>query len=774
MTSFEKASLWVVKIGLWLLPFLPLYVSGSMLFPFITGKNFAFRIATEILFAIWGGLAVSRAEYRPRATPLFKMITAFVGIVFLADLFSPHPYRSFFSNYERMEGFMMVAHMYGYYIMLVSVFKTRRDWMIFFHASLAASIIASYWGLLQKLGYRVSIQGGFRVDATIGNPTYFAAYLLFHIWLLGILMYEYGKVWWRAALYAAILVFELAIIYFTATRGVVLALALATPPFLAALVYFWRHISASPSGRWSIGRRIAAALLVVSLAVPLLFWSIRKTEWVQASHALRRLSNYSLTESTIQDRLLIWKMSVKGVAERPILGWGQENYYLVFQKYFEPGLYGAEQWFDRSHNVFLDWAVHTGLLGLGTYLGILGVAVWQIIRVMRGATLEVRSAEGGTAVAKGDRLLTGYHGTLFFTGLVLLGLFATDFFQKLFVFDNFTSYFLFFAFLAYSEYVSAPSPSQARGWARRGDGATVLRPRATHAGPVAAACLLGIMAVWGWWANVRPLRQSRDLIRTLTLVRAQADTASVASAFRGVLAWRSFGDTEAREQLGALARDIAGNTQGPPEERKRFVDIALSELRKETGHSAPDVKHLLFILSILNRGLALDPAYGVQAEAVAQQALRLSPTKQAVYFEAAQFYLNQNKIAEAADLMERAWRLEPRFQHAGQYAWTLAVYAKKPALAADVRRVLPPEVFADAALVAIARAYQETGDLASATELYAVLVKKVPANAQYRATYAALLANAGKRREARAEVEEAIRLDPAFEKEGKEFLQTIR
>src|SRR3989338_5046525 len=137
----------------------------------------------EIIFALWSVLAAFRAEYRPRLTPLFKIVTIFIVVVFLADLFGPSPYRSFFSNYIRMVGFMMIFHLYLYFVMLVSVFRAR-DWIIFFHATLLASLVVSYVGLLQKFGYRVSIQGGFRVDSTIGNPTYLAAYLLFHVWLL--------------------------------------------------------------------------------------------------------------------------------------------------------------------------------------------------------------------------------------------------------------------------------------------------------------------------------------------------------------------------------------------------------------------------------------------------------------------------------------------------------------------------------------------------------------------------------------------------------------
>ncbi len=39
--------------GLAFIAFIPLYVSGSLFFPFITGKAFVFRILVEIIFALW-------------------------------------------------------------------------------------------------------------------------------------------------------------------------------------------------------------------------------------------------------------------------------------------------------------------------------------------------------------------------------------------------------------------------------------------------------------------------------------------------------------------------------------------------------------------------------------------------------------------------------------------------------------------------------------------------------------------------------------------------
>ena len=54
MHAADKTLLWIARIGVFLMPFIPLIVSGTMFFPFITGKNFAFRIIALIVFARHG------------------------------------------------------------------------------------------------------------------------------------------------------------------------------------------------------------------------------------------------------------------------------------------------------------------------------------------------------------------------------------------------------------------------------------------------------------------------------------------------------------------------------------------------------------------------------------------------------------------------------------------------------------------------------------------------------------------------------------------------
>ena len=63
-------------------------------------------------------------------------------------------------------------------------------------------------------------------------------------------------------------------------------------------------------------------------------------------------------EKATYARLVVWKGSWQGFLERPWLGWGPENFELVFTRHFNPCMFlgecGGEIWFDRSHNIILD------------------------------------------------------------------------------------------------------------------------------------------------------------------------------------------------------------------------------------------------------------------------------------------------------------------------------------------------------------------------------------------------------------------------------------
>lgn len=738
-SSAEKVFLWIVKIGLWVIPFLPIYVSSSLLFPFITGKNFAFRIIIEIIFAFWVALAFARKEFRPNLNVIFKAVTVFVAVVFLADLFSPNSYRAFFSNYERMEGFMMIFHLYLYFVMITSVFKTKKDWMIFFHSTLAASLIVSYIALMQKLGYRISMQGGFRVDSTIGNPTYLAAYLLFHVWLALLLIYEFWRVQWTRFVYSAVLIFELIIIYFTATRGAILALVFGIILLLGALVLLLPR--AFPS--FSSWRKWVLGALLVAVAVPVVLW-IGGEKLFPGNQIISRLSSISFTETTIQSRFNIWSMSAKAALERPILGWGQENYYLVFQKYFHPGLHSQEPWFDRSHSIIFDWLIHAGFLGLASYLAIFGAVFWVLFKALRGKNFSAWPV------------------------LVLGTMLVAYFLQNLFVFDNLNTYIIFFAILAFVQYLYLPpsmvSPAgknNGRGLNMNGQMMAVL------------AVALAVAGTGIYFLNIVPIRQSRALIGSLISYQAQKPMEEIIASFQEALSYNSFGTTEVREQMSNLARSAIDDGRFTNDEKLRFAEVATAELRKETLDNAKDVKHVLFLGSVLTKMAALNPAYIQQAESAFKEALALSPSKQLIHFELAQLYLATGNINEAADVLWQAWNLDRGYKGAAANLWSIAMLAGQEDRVTAVRAETRLEDLPEELLIRITSASQRAQKFEQALEVYAVLVKKNPTNAQYFATYAALLSAFGRNAEAKTAVETAVRLDPKFEAEAKEFLRRI-
>lgn len=752
----EQIISWVIKLGLAALTILPLYVSSSMLFPFITGKNFMFRIIVEALFALWIGLAFAWPQYRPRLTLLVKLSTIFILIVFLADLFGPNPYRSFFSNYERMEGFMMIFHLWLYFLMLLSVLKTKRDWLIFFHITIATSVLVGFVGVLQKFGFRVSAQGGYRIDATIGNATYLAAYISFHVWLLVLLLRRFWQNWWLKIIYGALLIFELAVIYFTASRGATIGLLVsAFVLFLAAIIY-WQRLF----GGVAFFRKFAVGILVLIAVGPFILWMVRDTGIIPRDTALSRLVSISLEERTTKSRFLIWKMSLKGIIERPILGWGQENYYLVFQKYFEPKLYASEAWFDRSHNIFIDWLVHTGFLGAGAFFAMLGSVFWLLWKGL-----------------KNSRFDTG-------EGLILGAAFVSYLVQNLFVFDNLNTYLLFFALLAYADYLTAPVTS----------GATPLKDRFDQKaiGKFWLATALALVVVSGFVYNlhIKPMLASKTLIRALTLRQIGAPLDKITSEFERALSYNTFGNAEIREQLGQMARQltgstewqagierfVAGNSSYIPEDQKKFIDLALIELQREIAHPAKDVKHMIFLSAILDRAVHLDPRYAVESEAIAKEAIRLSPRKQILYFELAQLYVFLGRFDDAFEVLRRALAVEPANPAAHVNFLLVGTMAKRTEIVQEVAQFsskIDFDAIGEIELAKIGLVYISISDYASAKRVYEELLAH-SVSADYEATLAALLGELGEYDQAIVHARKSAELKPEnFAKESKIFIELM-
>ncbi|MEK7463147.1 MAG: hypothetical protein AAB621_02185 [Patescibacteria group bacterium] len=252
---------WIIKVCLFAVPFIPLYIATDLVFPFITGKAFVFRALIEIAFSLWLVLAIFYKEYRPQKTGLLLALSVFILIVTSATVVGVDPLRSFWSNFERMEGLITYLHLFAYFLVMGNVFR-KIDWFWFFNAFVISGLVENVYGLSQVLGKIPSPQGGFRIDGTVSNPAYLAAFLIFVTgfcaWLFINSKNKYLKIY-----YALVGIFSLVIIYFTASRGPVLGILIAL--VLAGIGYLLFYApqcgagslpDGSPAGRGSGGKRI--------------------------------------------------------------------------------------------------------------------------------------------------------------------------------------------------------------------------------------------------------------------------------------------------------------------------------------------------------------------------------------------------------------------------------------------------------------------------------------------------------------------------------------
>jgi hypothetical protein len=170
----------IVLGGLFAVPFLTLYVENEYFFPFITGKNFWFRIIVDVTFAAWVLLALYEPKYRPKWSWLIGSFGILLVVMFFANLFGAHPSSSFWSNFERMDGYVSLVHTFLYFVVLGSVMLTEKLWRRLLNVSLVVAFAVALYGLLQYTGV---LPGSDRIDSRLGNAAYMAIYMLFHIFI---------------------------------------------------------------------------------------------------------------------------------------------------------------------------------------------------------------------------------------------------------------------------------------------------------------------------------------------------------------------------------------------------------------------------------------------------------------------------------------------------------------------------------------------------------------------------------------------------------------
>ncbi len=195
--------------------------------------------------------------------------------------------------------------------------------------------------------------------------------------------------------------------------------------------------------------------------------------------------------------------------------------------------------------------------------------------------------------------------------------------------------------------------------------------------------------------------------------------------------------------------------------------------------------------SLYNLVREFDASYSAKAEEVLEQALLLSPRRPQIYFDLAQAKFDQGKIDEAFEILERATRLEPRYQVGYRHKAAFAILAGRDGVArAEIERLRqnfaergasPDEywdILADAYFRAkklreAAELYQETVDFFEKKRASGEAIDRKALAGRY-ARMAALWAMAGEKNRAYEAALKVVEYDPARRGEAEAFLKTIQ
>jgi O-antigen ligase/cytochrome c-type biogenesis protein CcmH/NrfG len=733
MKTLEKTLYWIAVGGVFALPFVCLLVTTSLFFPYITGKNFAFRIIVEVMTGAWLALTLVYPQYRPRRAWILGAFAVFVLIIAVADAQGVNAAKSFWSNFERMDGFVTLIHLLAYLVVAASLMRSETIWRRLFQTSLVVSAFVSIFGLLQIAGTLAIGQGGgggfgARVDATFGNPIYLAVYMLFHIFIAALLwMREWsekapGKRTLASVLYCAVIVLDTVALLFTGTRGTILGLI--GGGVLAVLIFAFLQ-----------GSRRTRTTALISVCVVLVLgagiYLGRDTGAVKGIVFLDRLASISTSDTTIAARFLNMGVAWQGVKERPFLGWGQENYAIVFDKYYDPRMYADEPWFDRVHNIIFDWLIAGGFLGLISYLAIFAAALW---------TLWQRASNFSTMEKS-----------------IFTGLFAGYFFHNLTVFDNVTSYILFATILAYIAWragEAAKSPGML---------GSVRVPQSLL--PICAAAAVAL--VWGaaWFVNASALSQNRALIGALS--QQQGGVQQNLALYKQALSYGSYGTQEAREQLAQAATQVISAQSIDASVRQQFFQLAGEQMALQAQAAPLDARFPLF-LGVLE-GTAGDYA---NAAASFEKAHELSPRKQAILYQIAINAAARGEIQSALRTLKDAYELETDNTDALIYYATGAINAKQDALADQL--LAPLIASGKAADNRILSAYASRNRFDKLQPIWEAHVKASPDDIQGYFTLAAIYYQNGNSAKAIQELQQAETLSPAVAQQAESLIDQIR
>ncbi len=397
----------IIEYSFYIIFFLvPLVFSGATSELFEFNKMWLTFSFTAIIVAAWASKMVFEKKIFIQRTPFDIPIMLFLLSQIISTVISLDQHVSWWGYYSRFNGGLLSTLTYiVLYYAFVTNFKLKHVFNLL-KVTLASGFITALWGFPAHFGadptcllmqgkmdttcWTEAFQPTVRTFSTLGQPAWFAAYLalLIPISMAYALKQTSAKVW----IFIGLAVFFYLNLIFANTRAGFIA-------FWAANAFFWAILfykNLFPKQNFIRAFVLFNAVFIISsflLGSPLgpltkftlpslTSQPVVSEETTPSGAPATPVPGSGITDSG-DIRLFVWQGALDAWKSSPVFGTGVETFAFAYYKFKPAGHNMTSEWdylYNKAHNEYLNYLTTTGLFGLGTYLVIIGLFIFTVLR----------------------------------------------------------------------------------------------------------------------------------------------------------------------------------------------------------------------------------------------------------------------------------------------------------------------------------------------------------------------------------------------------------
>ena len=345
---------WYLRAGLFVLPLAFAWFTYDQ---YVLPKLLIARLLLLGLLVLFVARAAVSGHVQVKRTPLDLPLLAFVGSGVLSTLFAENQNVAIFGTYSRYDGLLTLVTYAGLFWLVVQALPTAAEGHNLLRFLLASGYVVAVIAILQAVGDTVRQGEVVPAFGSLGNSNVLGAFLAM---VFALACHELIT---ARSIGARVMVVNLLIVV-----GLALLLSFSRSAWLGTAI---GGVIVVVGARANISRGAVGVVAGGVVAAALVLLLLNATGFELERRLLARGLTLFNPSEWGGSRLHIWLDSVRVIASRPLVGYGPDNFGLVFPR-FETGDWGVgirdiHQQVDKAHAETLQVAATQGLLGLAAY-----------------------------------------------------------------------------------------------------------------------------------------------------------------------------------------------------------------------------------------------------------------------------------------------------------------------------------------------------------------------------------------------------------------------